>query len=366
MSKSRPHFSPELFNRELLRWFKATARALPWRATNHWYPVFLSEILLQQTQVEQALPYYRKLIDRYPTVYDLAQADEQELLTLWAGLGYYARARHLLKAAGEIVARFHGQFPSDLKEALSLPGIGPYTAAAILSIAFGQPLPVVDGNVLRVVTRLFALRDDIRQTVTKNKVRGLLQEIIDDKAPGVFNEALMELGALVCTPQNPDCQSCPVAGFCLAKERGLTGEIPFKSPPRERRRAAHFVLVVRFRAKFLLVRRERPGLLSGMWEFPVLETRRLIHSNQKIKQHVQALTGAAVSKLTFGPELQHIYSHIHLRYQPVLAELEQAPRATLTDQKAVWCRAEEFERYAIHRAHHKVLEHEETAAWFSS
>ncbi len=360
------HFQPENFRQKLIRWFHTHCRDLPWRGANHWYPVFLSEMLLQQTQVEQALPYYQKFISRYPSVYDLAQADEQEVLTLWAGLGYYARARNMLKAARQIVSSFHGLFPENYKDALSLPGIGPYTAAAVLSIAYRKPLPVVDGNVLRVITRIFAVDSDIRQARTQNRIRELLQKLIDRNDPGNFNEGLMELGALVCTPQNPRCTFCPVEEFCQAKNQGLTAALPFKSKPPAKKRRYHYVLVIKNRDRYLLTRRGDAGLLAAMWEFPILEVQHLNHSEKEIIARAEKMLGTGLQLVMRQKKFKHIYSHIRLEYVPVLLALTDPAAETSLNAPFVWSKTSEFKRYALHRAHQKLFSHPDTKDWFNN
>ena len=230
MPSLNAEFKATHFRRLLLDWFRKNKRELPWRQSNNWYSTFLSEFLLQQTQVEQALPYYKKFIENYPDIPTLAKASEHDVLNLWAGLGYYSRARNLLKSAKILTQKFGGKFPIDFKQALSLPGIGNYTASAILSIAYSQPYSVVDGNVKRVISRVYSITDDIRLDITHKLIQNICNTLISKKHPGDFNEGLMELGATLCKPKNPFCPQCPINKFCLAYERGEVSNIPFKSP----------------------------------------------------------------------------------------------------------------------------------------
>ena len=222
--------------KRLLNWFKKNKRGLPWRKEPNWYKTFLSEIILQQTTVAQGLPYFQKFLKKYPDIGSLAQANEQDVLHLWAGLGYYSRARNMLKTAKIISNNYAGHFPQDYKTALSLPGIGPYSASAILSIAFNLPYPVVDGNVIRVISRLFAIKNDTRDPITLKSIKEYAHRLLDKKEPGSFNEAMMELGTMVCNLKLPQCQSCPLNNFCTAYQKDLTKIIPYKSKPAKKKK----------------------------------------------------------------------------------------------------------------------------------
>lgn len=217
-----------LFQQRLLAWFRTAKRDLPWRGTSDPYRIWLSEIMLQQTRVSAAIPYYERFLARLPSIGDLAAASEAEVLRLWSGLGYYSRARNLRLAAQAIVARHGGAFPRALEDTLALPGIGLYTAAAILSIAFGENLAVLDGNVARVLARLGAVRGDLREPARWKALQQRADELLARNGPGSFNEAMMELGATICTPVAPKCLLCPVAEFCEARRTGLAGALPEK------------------------------------------------------------------------------------------------------------------------------------------
>jgi A/G-specific adenine glycosylase len=253
----------------LLDWYRENARKLPWREDPTPYHVWLSEVMLQQTRVSAVLDYYRRFLDACPTVEDLAQLEEDRLMKLWQGLGYYNRARSLQKAARVIVEEYGGEFPADPEVIRALPGVGDYTAGAVGSIAFGLPLPAVDGNVLRVVARITGDAGDIAAQSTKKRVAGELQEIIPTQVPGAFNQALMELGALICLPNGvPLCEKCPAAGFCVAFQTGRTGELPVKAPRKARRVETRDVFLIFCDKKVALRRRPERGLLAGLWEFP--------------------------------------------------------------------------------------------------
>src|SRR6266446_7475314 len=206
------------FRKNLLAWFAEFQRDLPWRRTCDPYRIWLSEIMLQQTRVAAAIPYYERFLERFPSVEALARAPREEVLRLWSGLGYYSRARNLQKAAQEIIAKHNGVFPSNPAEALALPGIGAYTAAAILSIAYRKKHAVLDGNVARVIARLNAVPGDLRANGTWQKLQGTADYLLDEKSPGDWNQAMMELGATLCTPRSPQCLLCPVSEFCNARK----------------------------------------------------------------------------------------------------------------------------------------------------
>ncbi len=361
-------FNMNAISQHLIQWFQENKRSLPWREERDWYKILLSEFLLQQTQVSQALPYFQVFIRRFPTIRHLAKADEDEVLQLWAGLGYYSRARNLLKAARQIVERFDGLFPEDLKTAQELPGIGPYTAAAILSMAFNKPTAVVDGNVLRVVTRLFAIPQDIRLTKTQTEVRKIVQQLLPADQPGLFNEALMELGALICKPIEPQCTQCPLQTFCLSFKQNLTSTIPFKSAARPKRQSFQVVFVARnSQNQLLLAQRQARGLLAKMWEFPSVEVDSLQqltlnHLEKLINTHFGDRKAQQFTKL---PVLKHTYSHIALQFLPILLQSERTFSPDGYDYLNLsWVEFANLTQLAIHNAHKKILKHKLFKKWW--
>ena len=257
----------EAIHERLLAWFDAHKRDLPWRGVGDPYAVWVSEVMLQQTRAGSVVPYYRRWMERFPDVGALADADPEEVLRLWRGLGYYARARNAHRCVRRVRDEYGGAFPSSADRLRALPGIGPYTAAAVASIAFGEAVAAVDGNVRRVVARLFDLPDP-----SLAQARDLAGGLMDGTRPGDFNEAMMELGATVCTPRSPSCGACPVAAGCRARTAGTVAERPL---PRRRGPVPTRVWEVRVaaspRGRTLVVRRPPEGLLGGMWEFPAVE-----------------------------------------------------------------------------------------------
>ncbi|HID38131.1 MAG TPA: A/G-specific adenine glycosylase [Calditrichaeota bacterium] len=350
------HFHISKFRSALLDWFRQNKRLLPWRGQSHWYPVFLSEFLLQQTQVKQALPYYHNFIRAFPDIHLLAAASEEEILARWTGLGYYARARNLLKAAKDIVDRFNGNFPQNYYDALTLPGIGPYTAAAILSIAFNLPHAVVDGNVTRVLTRLFRFEQDIRIPSTRKTLEQLSEQLLDPAQPGDFNEAMMELGALLCKPRQPDCDHCPLLFACKAGKSENPGNYPIRSKLPEKRRLHHFVYLIEKENRLLLVRRPQNGLLGGMWEFPVSENGHYKPEHTILGELLHKEYGIHGRVRDISPQLQHVYSHLHLRFHAVVIADVKGRFKKGFYRDYVWKAVNEMSGRFLHSAHHKAWE----------
>ncbi len=254
--------------RRLLLWYRKHRRDLPWRKTRDPYAIWVSEVMLQQTQVATVIPYYENFLRRFPTLRHLAEAPEEQVLAAWAGLGYYRRARLLQAGAQQVLQRWEGKIPESRELLKSLPGIGDYTAGALASIAFGHPEPLVDGNVLRVFARLFALRGHPKSPVLFQEVWRRAQDLVPDTAPGDFNQALMELGATVCRPRVPACERCPVQGNCEAWRQGMPDSYPETPPLPKQVRLDRVVAVVQRGEAILLVKRKNPRWFQGMWELP--------------------------------------------------------------------------------------------------
>ncbi|MGA8944039.1 MAG: A/G-specific adenine glycosylase [Thermoactinomyces sp.] len=295
---------------ELLAWYSKNKRDLPWRQSKDPYKIWVSEIMLQQTRVDSVIPYFQRFISLFPSIEDLASAPEEQVIKAWEGLGYYSRAKNLHAAAKEIVFHGDGKIPSDRNSILKLKGIGSYTAGAILSIAFDQKVPAVDGNVMRVLSRLFALTDDISAVSTRKKMESLAEQLIPEENPGDFNQALMELGALVCSPTSPTCLFCPVRLMCDAYEQGIEEKLPRKKkakPP-----VPHDMVVALFRygKRFIGEKRPDQGLLAGLWGFPTLELTAGADPLQKIKDfcNQKQIPG---SKYIIKGKFKHAFSHRH-------------------------------------------------------
>ena len=290
----------------LLPWYGACKRDLPWRKTKEPYRVWLSEIMLQQTRVEAVKGYYARFLEALPTVEALASCDDEPLHKLWEGLGYYSRVRNLKKAAREVVTKHGGVFPHSYEEVLTLPGIGEYTAGAVCSICFDAPTPAVDGNVLRVVSRLLDDATPIDLPIHKKKIRQALEEVYPAQA-GDFTQALMELGATVCGPnKKPECANCPCKAFCLGYARGTAEQLPVKSPKKSRRTEEKTVFIFRSDGKYALKKRENKGLLAGLWQFPD------VPGKLTLEQALEAARSLGLQPTDVRRQLDrsHIFTHI--------------------------------------------------------
>ena len=312
-------------SRKLLKWYDANRRDLPWRRTRDPYAVWVSEIILQQTRVDQGLEYYLRFLERFPDVRSLAEAGPDEVLRVWQGLGYYSRARNMQTAARQIADRFGGAFPDSYDEILSLKGIGPYTAAAVASICFGEPVPVVDGNVLRFLARLYGIKDPVDGSKGRNRVASLAATLMDPARPGDFNQALMEFGALFCTPRNPGCSSCIFRKECVAYRTGEVEKIPVKAKATAITARYFNYLVARYRDRskvyYFLKKRKGKDIWQGLYEFPVIETSKPVSANkimdsEEWKKIFKGTDAVFVSK---GKTLKHLLSHrvIYARFYPL-------------------------------------------------
>jgi len=262
-----------IFSKRLIYWYLQNKRDLPWRNTRNPYDIWLSEIILQQTRVAQGLPYFEAFISAFPTVFDLANASEEQVLKLWQGLGYYSRARNLHQTAQIIVSNYKGSFPTTYNELLKLKGIGPYTAAAIASFSFDEAVPVVDGNVFRVLARYFGVETDISSHAAKKEFNQLAQEVMDVKQPALFNQAMMEFGSLQCVPANPNCETCIFNDSCVALQKKKVTLLPLKLKKTKVSTRYLNYLVVKDEKGFVLIqKRASKGIWHNLYEFPLLET----------------------------------------------------------------------------------------------
>ena len=293
------------FTQTILSWYDQGHRDLPWRRTQDPYRIWISEIMLQQTRAETVVSYYERFLARYPTVQDLASAPEEELLKAWEGLGYYSRARSLQKAAKEIVARYGGQLPADLEKLRALPGIGDYTAGAIASIAFGLPAAAVDGNVERVLCRWDAITDEVGTPAVRRQIAARAQALVPRDRPGAFANAMMEMGATMCTPKNPKCLLCPVREGCMGFAQGIAQELPRKAKKKAQRVENRAVLLVFCDNRVLIVKRQEK-LLGGLFVFPdVLEE----SDPARLCQALEALGIRAAYDEKLG-HARHVFTHL--------------------------------------------------------
>ncbi|EIG27539.1 A/G-specific adenine glycosylase [Streptococcus parasanguinis F0449] len=356
------------FREKLLVWYDAHKRDLPWRRTQDPYKIWISEIMLQQTRVDTVIPYYERFLDWFPTVADLAQAPEEKLLKAWEGLGYYSRVRNMQKAAQQIMENHGGVFPSSYEEISKLKGIGPYTAGAIASIAFGLPEPAVDGNVMRVLARLFEVDYDIGVPTNRNIFQAMMEILIDPARPGDFNQALMDLGSDIESPVNPRPEESPVKEFSAAYQHGTMGRYPIKAPKKKPVPVYLTAFIIKdSQGRYLLEKNEREGLLSGFWHFPLIEVESLsgnlgqlslldgkgeAERNPEILSFEQDYDLAIDWQDRSYPIVQHVFSHrkwqVQIRYGLVKEGEQPASEST------VWLTPEEFSNYPFAKPQQKI------------
>lgn len=290
------------FRQTLINWFNKEKRDLPWRHTNDPYKIWVSEVMLQQTRVDTVIPYYNRFIERFPTAESLAYVNEEELLKMWEGLGYYSRARNLQAGVREVVETYNSVVPNNRIDISKLKGVGPYTAGAILSIAYNKPEHAVDGNVMRVLSRVLHIYDDIALPKTKKVFEEAVSELIDPQNPSAFNQGLMELGALICTPTSPKCLLCPVRDSCAAFEQGDQQQLPIKSKKVKMKNINYQVYVVQDeKGRYLLEKRPAEGLLASMWQFPIIESG---------KENLEEKYGVKIKGIMPLQKFKHVFSHL--------------------------------------------------------
>jgi A/G-specific adenine glycosylase len=352
----------------LLVWFRANARDLPWRTDRTPYRVWLSEMMLQQTQVETVIPYFERFLARFPTIDDLAVAPIGDVLKLWEGLGYYARARNLHQAAQVIVNERHGEWPRTVEGLLALPGIGRYTAGAIASLAFDVDAPVLDGNVIRVLCRVFAIERDPKDAKVREELWQLAEELLP-RSPrllgeglgvrggaGEFNEALMELGALICTPRNPKCDLCPLVKQCAAKKRNLQNQLPLKT---KRKPLPHFdvtAAVIRKSGRLLIAQRPFGGRLGGLWEFPGGKVEPGETLPQCLRREIKEELGVRIKVGQPIISIDHAYTHFKITLHAFECELVSGKPQAVQVQDFKWVRMSELEKYAFAKTDLRIIE----------
>jgi A/G-specific adenine glycosylase len=297
------------FSKKVVRWYEKNRRDLPWRETKDPYCIWLSEIILQQTRVNQGLPYYLNFAETFPSVFDLAAAPEQKVLRLWQGLGYYTRARNLHKCAKEVVVRYNGTFPKTFDELKALPGIGDYTAAAIASISFGQSVAVVDGNVFRVLARIFGIETPINTPEGKRVFTKLANELVPKQNPDIHNQAMMEFGARFCTPRNPLCEICPFQADCFAYKNSLQHVLPVKLQLKKARKRYFYYFAIQKGKSLLMKKRVEKDIWQGLYDFVLVETKRPVDPVKIFAEH-ESLKKFRRGKLSEVSEMyKHILSH---------------------------------------------------------
>ncbi|MEI6455499.1 MAG: A/G-specific adenine glycosylase [bacterium] len=343
-----------VFREKLLRWYDKNGRDLPWRKTSDPYRIWLSEIILQQTRVDQGLPYFLRFAEAFPAVEDLARADEQKVLKLWQGLGYYSRARNLHSTAREIVSSFSGIFPESYEGLKQLKGIGEYTAAAIASISFGLPFPVVDGNVLRFFSRYFRIEDPVNSAAIRNKTRKIAGDLIDKDDPGRFNQAMMEFGALYCRPADPPCGKCIFMKECRAYRDGLANLLPVKSPKTIRKRRYFYYLLIQpgGKSSVCLRKREEKDIWKNLYDFPVIEAKSELSSDD-LKKRIEwknAFRGDETTLISISEPFTH-----HLTHQVVIARFVKVKTSSVPGPPVILVRIRDLEKFPFSRLIERYL-----------
>ena len=330
------------FRSSLFRWYQKNARRLPWRTTNDPYRIWISEIMLQQTTVAAVIPYYERWMTVFPTIRHVARTSQQRILKVWQGLGYYSRARNIHRSAQIICREYNGQIPNDAELLAKLPGFGPYTMAAVLSIAFGQTYPVVDANVRRVCMRLLAMEGEAHPRHDRS-IREYLEKIIDSKDPGTFNQAFMELGALVCRAREPLCTICPVKSFCQAYAKGIQEIIPLPKKTQLKKVAAA-IAVIRDGDVYFLQKRPSKGLFADLWEFPGGKIEQGESPRAAVFREVDEELGIRLTSAQPLTKLKHFYTQFSVTLHVFLCEISHRP--TIQSNRK-WLKRNDLEKYPM-------------------
>ncbi len=335
----------------LLQWYSQCKREMPWRETTDPYRIWISEVMLQQTRVDTVTPYYERFLARFPDVCALANASQHDLLNLWEGLGYYSRARNLHQAAKQVCEKHRGEIPSDYAEFRALKGVGPYTAAAVMSISFKQPYAVMDGNVIRVFSRYFGISEDIRSASTTVRIQSLTDSHLPVQAPDQYNQAVMELGATVCKPKNPTCQSCPLSDQCVAYRDGTVAQIPFKSP---KAKVPHHRIVVGIVSdadgNVLIARRPNTVMLGGLWEFPGGKVEPGESDIEALRRELREELGVEIDDIRAFTSLKHAYSHFKISMEAYHCTISDGIPKPMVSNELKWVRIDELEDYPFPKA----------------
>ncbi|MCS6833961.1 MAG: A/G-specific adenine glycosylase [Flammeovirgaceae bacterium] len=314
---------PSDFSTVLLRWYEKNKRDLPWRNTQEAYKIWLSEIILQQTRVQQGLPYYERFIEQFPTIQDLANTSEEEVLRLWQGLGYYSRARHLHQAAQQICTLYQGNFPTSYRELLQIKGIGKYTAAAIASFAFKEKVAVLDGNVYRVLARYFGIDKDISTAEGQKYFAQLAQQLIDERHPDIYNQAIMEFGAIQCKPAQPDCFFCPLRSDCVAYHQRKIDQLPVKTKKNAVKTRFFYYLLLEQAGKYLLKKRTEKDIWKGLHDFPCYEAKKPMLVQNILEDWIPCELLKLLNVVHVSPLYKHVLSHQVLQVTFIHAKTEE-------------------------------------------
>lgn len=349
--------------KKLITWFQKHQRALPWRIRRTPYAIWVSEIMLQQTQVQQVEPYFRRFMTQFPNIQTLARAPLEKVLKSWEGMGYYSRARNLHQTAQLLVGPYKGEIPARMEELLKLPGIGRSTAGAILSLAYGQPFPVLDGNIRRVLTRFFYIHQDSGKPETLHQLWDQAEKILPLQNPGRFNEALMEVGALLCTPKNPHCPRCPLKKECRGFSSGRPGLLPIKNP---RKKVPHFdvaAAVIRRTNKILITKRPEKGLLGGLWEFPGGKKEPNESLEECLKREIREELNIEIEVEEPFFKVRHAYSHFRITLHCFFCRKLKGRMTPIGVMDYRWVMPFELDLFPFPRADQKVIEYLKETVW---
>jgi A/G-specific adenine glycosylase len=339
----------------LLAWYRHNRRDLPWRNETSPYRIWISEVMLQQTQVATVIPYYHRFLERFPTLAALAAASPDEVLKAWEGLGYYARARNLHRAAVEIVERRSGRFPTTYAELRTLPGFGDYTAGAVASIAFGEAVPAVDGNVKRVLARLFAAREEVGRGSATRQLREIAAALVDPDSPGDWTQALIELGATVCIPQTPKCLLCPLNDLCQARLQRLERELPVKPVKKILPHYDVTAAVIREQGKILIAQRPPEGMLGSLWEFPGGKVENGETLAEALRREIREELGLEIAVGEPIVAVKHSYTHFKITLYAFACRLIAGRPQALGVADWRWVRPDELDTFAFPRTDRKII-----------
>ncbi len=332
--------------RALIQWYEDNHRKLPWRETKEPYRIWLSEIMCQQTQVATVIDYYNRFLKVFPTVYDLAQGDEDQVYKLWEGLGYYSRAKRLMLCARVVVEQYDGQFPSHYNEMIQLPGIGPYTAGAVLSIAFNVKEPAIDGNVMRVYSRLYKITHDVGKADARKHFDPYVRKDLPDEI-SAFNQGLMELGATICTPTKPRCEECPISEWCMAYEAGEQTSLPKRLPKPKKKHKKMTVAYITCGDYVMVEKRGTDGLLANLWGLPIVE------ADENTVEWLHEQYGLKTTEKAFMVSKKHVFTH--LVWDMTMVQFEAKEMVAIEDPEVHWVKDTTFSEYPLPTAFRKLL-----------
>ena len=347
------------FSAKLLSWYDANKRDLPWRKTKDPYKIWVSEIMLQQTTVKTVIPYYKNFLKKFPDLKSVATANDSDLIHAWSGLGYYQRIRNFKKACSQVISDYQGKVPSSFESLITLSGLGPYTAAAVASIAFDEKVAVVDGNVIRVLSRLFAYSEDMTSGRSKKFFSEKATEFLSSKRPGDFNQAMMELGATVCTPRKPLCLLCTVRSFCLAYKKGNPESYPVKKKKNVYKKEFHLIFILKQNGHVLMRQRTASEIMSGIWEFPMEVINESFSQDAKVISEIVKNKRWPTGEVSFLKSFTHAIMNRRMVLYPVVIDITKsrsAPNIKLGEN--MWKKREELSKVPITTITRKALKFE--------